>query len=104
MEILVQYWTPYPESLGTKAFWILGFWIFMQRNFKTDKINNTNYMLRYALSTKLYKIKILLFPDDYQKISFYTPKVPPNLYLLIVGDYILLEDWGACVFPKDVEH
>jgi hypothetical protein len=36
-------------------------------------------------------------------ISFYTPKVPPNLYLLIVGDYILLEDWGACVFPKDVE-
>jgi hypothetical protein len=21
-----------------------------------------------------------------------------------VGDYILLEDWGACVFPKDVEH
>jgi hypothetical protein len=36
-------------------------------------------------------------------IPFYTPKVPPNLYLLIVVDYILLEDWGACVFPKDVE-
>jgi hypothetical protein len=22
-----------------------------------------------------------------------TPKVPPNVYLLIVRDYILLEDW-----------
>jgi hypothetical protein len=50
----IQYWTPYPESLGTKTFQILGFsgfWIFMQRNFKTDKINNKNYLLRYALST-----------------------------------------------------
>jgi hypothetical protein len=27
-------------------------------------------------------------------ISFYISKVPPNLYLLIVGGYILLEDWG----------
>jgi hypothetical protein len=37
-----------------KAFWILGFsgfWIFMQKNFNTDKINNKNYMLRYILST-----------------------------------------------------
>jgi hypothetical protein len=42
------------ESLGTNAFQILGFsgfWIFMHRNFNTDKINNKNYMLRYALST-----------------------------------------------------
>jgi hypothetical protein len=64
----VQYWTLYPKSLGTNAFWILGFsgyWIFMQRNFNTDKINNNNYMLRYSLSTKLYKIKILLFSDAF---------------------------------------
>jgi hypothetical protein len=33
----------------------------MQRNFNVDKINNKNYMLRYALSNKLYKIKILFF-------------------------------------------
>jgi hypothetical protein len=37
----------------------------MQRNFNTDKINNKSYMLRYALSTKLYKIKIILFSDAY---------------------------------------
>jgi hypothetical protein len=47
-------------------------------------------MLRYALSTKLYKIKILLFQDAYQYI-IYTPKVPPNLYLLIVGYCICLK-------------
>jgi hypothetical protein len=35
----IQYQTPYPESLGPKAFSILGFWIFMQRNFNTAKIN-----------------------------------------------------------------
>jgi hypothetical protein len=53
-------------------------------------------MLRYALSTKLYKIRILLFFQMLSNvISFYTPKVPPNLYILIVSDYILLEDWGA---------
>jgi hypothetical protein len=62
-------------------------------------------MSRYALSTKLYKIKIILFfffSDAYQYNIILHSKVPPNLYLLIVGDYILLEDWGACVFPKDV--
>jgi hypothetical protein len=35
-------------------------------------------------------------------ISFYAPKVPPNLYLLIVGNY-LLKDKGVCVAPKDAE-
>jgi hypothetical protein len=51
---LIQYQTPYPESLELKAFQILGFsefWFFIQRNFNTDKINNKNYMLRYTLST-----------------------------------------------------
>lgn len=38
-----------------------GFWIFMQRNFNTQRINNNNYMLNHALSTKLYKIKSLVF-------------------------------------------
>jgi hypothetical protein len=66
---MIQYWTPYLESLGNKAFQILGFSgfrIFMQKDFNTDKINNKNYMLRNALSAKLYKIKILLFSDAYQ--------------------------------------
>jgi hypothetical protein len=52
----VQYRTPYPESLGLKALQILGFsrfWIFMWRNFNTDKINNKNYMFWYSLSTIL---------------------------------------------------
>jgi hypothetical protein len=59
---------PYLESLGTVAFQILGFsgfWIFMQRNFNTGKINNKIYMLGYALSTKLYKVKILLLSDAF---------------------------------------
>jgi hypothetical protein len=50
----IQYQTPYLESLGPKVFKILGFsefWIFMQRNFNTDKINDIYYMLRYALCT-----------------------------------------------------
>jgi hypothetical protein len=75
----------------------------MQMNFSTDKINNKNYMLRYAVSTKLQKVKIL-FSDAYQYNMILHSQSTSNLYLLIVSDYILLEDWGACVFPKDVEH
>jgi hypothetical protein len=62
----VQYRTPYLEGLVTRILGFSGFWIFMQRNFNTDKIKNKNYMLRYDLSTKLYRIKILLFSDAYQ--------------------------------------
>lgn len=42
---------PYQESLQPNAFQTLGFWMIMQRNFNTVKINNKNYMLKYALST-----------------------------------------------------
>jgi hypothetical protein len=54
MTVFPQYHTPYPESLGHKALWILGFsgfWIFMQRNFNTGKMSNNKYVLRHALST-----------------------------------------------------
>jgi hypothetical protein len=51
-----QYWTPHSESQGTKALQILGFsglWNFMQMISSTCKINNKNYILKYASSTKL---------------------------------------------------
>jgi hypothetical protein len=72
--LIIQYQTPYPESLETKTFWILGFsgfWIFMQKNFNTGKINNKNYMLRYALSTKLYKIKFFCFQMHQLKLFLF---------------------------------
>jgi hypothetical protein len=49
----IQYWTAYLESLGPKAFRILGdsgFFIFAQGKSNTEKINNKNFVLRYALS------------------------------------------------------
>jgi hypothetical protein len=64
---LVQFQILYLKSLAPKTFWILefsGFWIFMQTNFNTDKINNKSYILTCALSTVLN-----LFSWDTEKTS-----------------------------------